>query len=168
MTWLYMGIDVNPVSMILDGTRNNQHGHTKGPFYWHFLTLIPAWISNYMPCKVWDEITYPFRNFNGCTVEVSEWMNNFIPHFINEATGLSTWIWSVTERSEHCLLVFAARRILLPSGQLWFVPSRFQPCLTNLPTVKRPFHVGWFCSRVSVLNNIFYRQGVIWFHVNVL
>ena len=66
------------------------------------------------------------------------------------------------------LLVFAARRILLPSPQLWFVPSRFQPCLTNLPTVKRPFHVGWFCSRVSVLNNICYRQGVIWFHVNVL
>ena len=65
-------------------------------------------------------------------------------------------------------LVFAARRILLPSGQLWFVPSRFQPCLTNLPTVKRPFHIGWFCSRVSVLNNICYRQGVIWFHVNVL
>ena len=39
-------------------------------------------------------------------------------------------------------LVFAARRILLPSPQLWFVPSRFRPCPTNLPTVKRPFHVG--------------------------
>ena len=24
---------------------------------WHRLTLIPAWISNYMPRKVWDEIT---------------------------------------------------------------------------------------------------------------
>ena len=31
---------------------------------------IPAWISNHMPGKVWDEITYPFLNFNGCTVEV--------------------------------------------------------------------------------------------------
>ena len=31
---------------------------------------IPAWISNYMTRKVWDEITYPFLNFNGCTVEV--------------------------------------------------------------------------------------------------
>ena len=41
-----------------------------GPFYYHGLTLIPAWISNYMPCKVWDEITYPFLNFNGSTVEV--------------------------------------------------------------------------------------------------
>ena len=30
--------------------------------------LIPAWISNYMPIKVWDEITYPFPNFNGCTI----------------------------------------------------------------------------------------------------
>ena len=36
----------------------------------HGLTLIPAWISNHMPGKVWDEITYPFLNFNGATVEV--------------------------------------------------------------------------------------------------
>ena len=40
------------------------------PFYSHGWTLIPAWISNYVPRKVWDEITYPFLNFNGCTVEV--------------------------------------------------------------------------------------------------
>ena len=32
--------------------------------------LIPAWISNHMSCNVWDEITYPFLNLNGCTVEV--------------------------------------------------------------------------------------------------
>ena len=25
-----------------------------GPFYWYGLTLIPAWISNYMPGEVWD------------------------------------------------------------------------------------------------------------------
>ena len=48
-----------------------------GPFYWHGLTLIPAWISNHMPSKVWGEITYPFPNFNGCTVEVWEWINHF-------------------------------------------------------------------------------------------
>ena len=40
------------------------------PFYLHGLTLIPAWISNYIHYKVWDEITYPFLNFNGATVEV--------------------------------------------------------------------------------------------------
>ena len=31
----------------------------------HGLTLIPAWISNHMPSKVWDEINYPFPNFSG-------------------------------------------------------------------------------------------------------
>ena len=27
-------------------------------------------------------VTYPFQNFTGCTVEVSEWMSNLKPHFI--------------------------------------------------------------------------------------
>ena len=43
---------------------------SSGPFYQHGLTLIPAWISNYTHYNVWDEITYPFLNFNGGTVEV--------------------------------------------------------------------------------------------------
>ena len=33
-----------------------------------------------MASKVWNEITYPFPNFNGATVEVWEWLSNFIPH----------------------------------------------------------------------------------------
>ena len=32
--------------------------------------------------KVWDEITYTFPNFNGFTIEVGEWVSNFIPKFI--------------------------------------------------------------------------------------
>ena len=31
-----------------------------------------------MPSKVWDEIGYPFQNFNGCTVEVYEWISYVI------------------------------------------------------------------------------------------
>ena len=31
-----------------------------------------------MPSKVWDEITYPFLNFNGCTIEVYEWISNYL------------------------------------------------------------------------------------------
>ena len=42
---------------------------TSGPFNLHGLTLIPAWISNYIHYKVWDEITFPFLNLNGATVE---------------------------------------------------------------------------------------------------
>ena len=49
------------------------------PFYEHGLTLIPAWIDDYMRRNVWDEITYQFPNFNAVTVEVWEWMNEFIP-----------------------------------------------------------------------------------------
>ena len=39
-------------------------------FYEHGLILIPAYISNHMPSKVWDEITYPFLNFKSHTIEV--------------------------------------------------------------------------------------------------
>ena len=42
-----------------------------------------------MPSKVWDEITYPFLNFNGCTVEVKEWIGNFILHFVMDVIS---WI----------------------------------------------------------------------------
>ena len=41
----------------------------------------PHVTSNYIHHKVWDEITYPSANFNGTTVEVWEWINNFFPHF---------------------------------------------------------------------------------------
>ena len=34
------------------------------------------------PSKVSDEITYPFPNLNGATVEVWEWISNSTPHFI--------------------------------------------------------------------------------------
>ena len=37
---------------------------------------------NYIYHNVWDEITYPFPNFNDATVEVWEWISYFIPHFI--------------------------------------------------------------------------------------
>ena len=33
---------------------------------------------------MWDEIIYQFQNFNGCTVQVQEYISYFIPHF----TGL--------------------------------------------------------------------------------
>ena len=47
----------------------------------HLLTSIEAWIRNHVPIKGWGEITYPFPNFNGATVEVWKWISNFIPQF---------------------------------------------------------------------------------------
>ena len=49
-----------------------------GPFS---LTLIPVWLSNFIDCKMWHGVAYPFPNFNGGNVEVYEWTRNFIPHF---------------------------------------------------------------------------------------
>ena len=49
---------------------HNNKNRVLGPLLLSWLTLIPAWISNHMPNKVWDEITYPFPNFNGCTTRV--------------------------------------------------------------------------------------------------
>ena len=64
---------------------------TSDPFYEHGLTLIRAWISNYIQYKVWGEITYPFPDFNGCTVEVWEWISNFIPHFTEHVITYPCW-----------------------------------------------------------------------------
>ena len=40
----------------------------------------PSGISSYIPYKVWDEIIYPFLNFNDAAVAVQEWISNFILH----------------------------------------------------------------------------------------
>ena len=69
---------------------NKQHGYTHsscdtsflGPIYQHGLLLIPGWRSNYIHYKMWDEIAYPFPNFNCAAVEVWEWISKFIPYFI--------------------------------------------------------------------------------------
>ena len=61
------------------------------PFYWHSLTLIPAWISNCMTSKAWGEIINPFTNFNGATVEICEWISNFMPHFLIDVIICPWW-----------------------------------------------------------------------------
>ena len=80
-----------------------------GPFYQYGLTLFPAWISNYIRYKVWDEINHPFPGFNAATVEVGKWISNCIPHYtrhviliqiqrnLNHVSkrglGCFTWVW---------------------------------------------------------------------------
>ena len=56
---------------------NRTDGRTDGPTDGQCHTIILK-TGVY---KVWDEITYPFPDFNGETVEVWEWINIFIPHF---------------------------------------------------------------------------------------
>ena len=56
-----------------------------GPLYWHGWTLIPACINNHMPNNVCNAIIHPVPNFNGCTIEVWEWVSNCFPHFTIDA-----------------------------------------------------------------------------------
>ena len=70
-------------------------------FHLHGLTLIPAWISNHMSSKVWDEITYPLPNFNGGTVnkrgqwyfpvEIKAWTLPRWPFGKARPTGVHYW-----------------------------------------------------------------------------
>ena len=67
---------------------------TRGQFYEHDLTFIRAWMSNHIPIKVWNKITYPFPNFNCVTVAVWKWISNFIPHFIMDGMTYPCWDWN--------------------------------------------------------------------------
>ena len=58
----------------------------QGPVYWHGLTSIPAWMNNHMPCKMWDEITYPFPNFNHWSLGMDKY---FHPTFYNGCDNFS-------------------------------------------------------------------------------
>ena len=40
---------------------------------------------------MWDEIIYPFPNFNGATIEIWEWISNFIPHITEHVITYSYW-----------------------------------------------------------------------------
>ena len=58
------------------------------------LTLIPAWLSNHIYHKVWDEITYPFSNFDGAAMEVCEWLSNATSYYTGHVIIYPCWDWN--------------------------------------------------------------------------
>ena len=44
-----------------------------------------------MPSEIWDEITYTFPNFNVVTIELWEWISNFIPYLMIDAITYPYW-----------------------------------------------------------------------------
>ena len=89
-----LSLDINVLGYLLaHETRSwNYRGTSSIVTHWGMcpllLTLMPEWISNYS--KWWDEIIYPFPNFNDSTVEVWKWISHFITYFIMEWNNLST------------------------------------------------------------------------------
>ena len=45
----------------------------------------------HMPSKVWDEITFSFPSVNGYTIELWEWIGNFIIHFMMGVISYQRW-----------------------------------------------------------------------------
>ena len=68
----YLSFDVDGLRLLFQ-SKTVSNGHASLILATTVVTrdaLISAWISNYIHYEVWDEITYPFLNFNGATVEV--------------------------------------------------------------------------------------------------
>ena len=61
-------------------------------FYRHGLTLIQVWESNHLLSKLWDGITYPFPNFNGCLL----WS---LCHFHFVTVSCFIWLVSVNKNA---------------------------------------------------------------------
>ena len=92
----------------------------------------PARIVNYDHYKVWDEITYPFPNFNGCTIDVWEWISIFTPHFTVHV------ITYPCPCSDSCLVsVFAGA---------FLVPYVFMLAFVGLPLFFMELCIGQFAS----------------------
>ena len=123
--------------LLLSGNRVKQHVWK----YMHMfgLTSIPAYVSNCIRYKVWDETTYPFPNFNGTTVEIWEWIDNSIPcdYFFMEGLKLNL----VGKMSLYCLL-------------LWFGDSQSYTYTLVTPLTPMPIneltpkHMGYCITRI--------------------
>ena len=76
------GLDQFTALMLLWQAMSHQGNTvTRNPFNLHGLTFILASISGYIDNGEYGEITYPFPNIDGTTIEVWEWMGNFVPNF---------------------------------------------------------------------------------------
>ena len=115
----------------MSGTRS-----TLSSFHKYEFNLIPAWISDSTHYKVWDEITYPFPNFNDVAVEVWEWISHFIPDFTEHLITYPCWgIWSY-----EFLLVWNRNIDQTLTG--FYVTGRH--CTYIPPTSKSQVHMPYF------------------------
>ena len=71
---------------------------------------------------MWDEITYPFPNFEGATVEVWEWISYFIPHFTEHVITYPCWELSLS------MLVKGAPGKISLSVEKW---QKYKYCQTS-------------------------------------
>ena len=86
--WYRCGCACNDYCVCLDSVSRH---HISGPLYKYGLTLILARLITHIYYEMWDEITYPFPNFNPSTVEAWERISNFISHFTRHVITYPFW-----------------------------------------------------------------------------
>ena len=126
-----------------------------GAFHSHRVTLIEAWITIYIHHKVWDEITYPFPNFNACYSEAT-WAVGIAQLNHNE----------VCERSEWCVnwTMPIANVVLLLSHTLYVQAFYFVRSPRVLQKSKRRHLVNDLFSRKSASIQL---NLSLWWRLNI-
>ena len=102
----------------------------------HGSTLIPAWISNYMPRKVWYEITYPFLNFNGGSGHCQIIRRHEIVYVMDRL--LLFWGWNLVT----CTIAI------------------FRNCI-NAHTMESPYSTVCYNMVSRTMRGVIYRSGLI-------
>ena len=101
------------------------------------LTIIPAWINNHIPSKVWNEITYQFPNLEANTVYPAN-MYKVLCYFPGNKKCQD---WSTLQKLKHCLKhenKVNGNKVLSYCKALWCATIKkklFPLCQTYKPTI---------------------------------
>ena len=124
---------------------------------------------------MWDEITYPFPNFSGCTVEVWKWINNFTQHFMMGVIPYNPcWdsIWTTLVKRAPAGKIIYVKLALCPVMVLYGIGDRLLPetIMNQFPEAYVHMHhyVRYILPCVSkiklILSIIFHAIYVYWTH----
>ena len=139
---------------------------TSGHFYYHDLTLVPPWISNHMPSKVWDEIIHSQTSmvapslgmdehfhpiyYNGCNYFTMLWLKLNHVSMGGPYLNCCGWIKLVILKKQLCVLIICKnmREELVATqlhcrdickSSLWF---NFNPSTTNCRENLNSFEIS--------------------------
>ena len=103
-----------------------------------------AGVNNYTHYKEWDVITYPFPNFNGCTVKVWGWISKFIPHFVSPSRHAISYPCKVSNPDGTHSLVPNTNKTQNSHKRDWVTAT------TNINTSCKHHGVKWNATRLYI------------------
>ena len=133
------------------------HHMSSSPFCYHGLAMIPACICNRVNFGVWDGVACPFPDFGGATVEVWEWMSDFVAHITGHAIACPCWDWGWTMLVEGApghlstwtipfLVILSKQRTTTLSRVIrFFFLFSYTPSRNHIPLWKPVFWQVWCC-----------------------